>query len=778
VKVKLKFLEFRKQLASGALVQSQPQLALMLSWTLNFVLGILLASVPLFERCGPFGLAVVAQAGGGLSGLMCAFGAALGYLTVFRFELGMQYVAAVILIFTAGYIFQDLKIYKRTFFMPGIAAFFSLLTGLLGWYTSDGGNMLLFPIFSETLLSFGCTYFYNEALSREEFTTEAAELRHGISLIILFASVLMALTRVHLFGSISIGRVFAVLLVQTIALRGGPLAGAATGIVLGIAMDVSSDGAAFYEMAYSFSALVSGVFHRRGRLTFLLSYILCGALSVICCAKFGVHLELLYENFIASVVLMVLPNNVLSRMGTLLRSSQLTSGETGLRKFTARRLRHMAGAFNDLFVTVDSTLSGTHNDEDISQVFDRASEQVCARCKKKSQCWNSNYIDTVSAFNDVSLLIRTSGLLHKADLPQHFLEQCHRADELVSAVNGELRGQMYRRQFYTRLSENRTAAYQQYLDLSQILDGVSDELENAYGPDMLAQRRLTRFLNGLDLDADTSVFRDRSGRLHILVESVKLKRLLREPGYLDRLSDAVGVRLCRPNGSDENVEGRITLMEAEPLTVSVGVASMKKTGEAVSGDRGTYFKTEQGMLCILLSDGMGSGENAAKESVAAVRILERFLRAGTEPALAMRMLNSVMLLKNDDDWGFATVDLLCIDLFSGDAAFYKYGAAPSYVRTGKQIRRIRSETLAAGLSSVSAAEPDIVKMHLRPGALALIASDGVIPETNDAWVRTLLTECANLDTKSLAREMLQTSLKQYGCSDDMTVLAVRVDKRE
>jgi hypothetical protein len=30
----------------------------------------------------------------------------------------------------------------------------------------------------------------------------------------------------------------------------------------------------------------------------------------------------------------------------------------------------------------------------------------------------------------------------------------------------------------------------------------------------------------------------------------------------------------------------------------------------------------------------------------------------------------------------------------------------------------------------------------------------------------------------LARETLKTSLKQYGASDDMTVLAVRIEKRE
>lgn len=46
----------------------------------------------------------------------------------------------------------------------------------------------------------------------------------------------------------------------------------------------------------------------------------------------------------------------------------------------------------------------------------------------------------------------------------------------------------------------------------------------------------------------------------------------------------------------------LLLLEAEPLAVSVGIASMRKKGETVSGDRGTYFKTDAGQLCVILSD--------------------------------------------------------------------------------------------------------------------------------------------------------------------------------
>ena len=158
----------------------------------------------------------------------------------------------------------------------------------------------------------------------------------------------------------------------------------------------------------------------------------------------------------------------------------------------------------------------------------------------------------------------------------------------------------------------------------------------------------------------------------------------------------------------------------QPLAVSVGIAALKKRGEKVSGDRGSYFKTDSGVLCVILSDGMGTGSEAAKESAEIVGILEKFLRSGADPAVAMKLLNSVMLLRGgDDSWGYATVDLMCVDLFSGETCFYKYGAAPSYVMNSGRIRRIKGETLAAGLNLGDGEAPDLVRMRLRPGSTAV-----------------------------------------------------------
>ena len=67
-------------------------------------------------------------------------------------------------------------------------------------------------------------------------------------------------------------------------------------------------------------------------------------------------------------------------------------------------------------------------------------------------------------------------------------------------------------------------------------------------------------------------------------------------------------------------------------------------------------------------------------------------------------------------------------------------------------------------------------MRLDPGSTAVIASDGVLADTEDEWLRALLLQ-GMTDMKGLARSVLREAEKRYGASDDMTVVTVRVEAR-
>ena len=749
------------------------RMILVLQGTLFLLLGLTLSSARVLDDGAPLGIAVTAAAGPGLPGAAALIGASLGYLSG-GLGWGIRYMAASVLAYTVGFVFQETRFCRHRLFMPLVSGAVTAATAVMGTYGLTKAGVPLYARFAlESCLAFGGCYFFREAFTLRRTATESDERRRGAAVTVLIAAVLMAVSRVTLIRGASLGRAAALLLVMCCAFKGGVLTGAAAGTVLGFAMDLCSVGAAYYTPLYALSGLLGGCLGRRGRFLFTLGFVLSQGIGLLGLWNRSLIVGSLYEAMGASLVFLLLPSGALSRTGLLLQGMEKGEGEFGLRRYMSQRLSELGKVYGDIYENVRRNLTGQENDENIARVFDRAADAVCVSCREKNRCWNQQYQDTLSAMNDATAAMRRNGSLSQEDLPAHFRDGCLSPGAFTAAVNTELRAMAYRRQLRSAASDSRSAAWEQYREMSGLLDRLSRELR-AGGSEPEIEQRLQRHLRSLDIEAQTAVFRA-GGRLRVVIEGASLAPLLSSENYLTELSSVVGVRLCRPEELS-GTQGRLTLLEAEPLAVSVGIAAMKKAGESVSGDKGCYFKTDEGVLCVILSDGMGCGSEAAQDSTQAVKILERFLRSGTDPAAAMQILHSVMLLRAGEEWGYATVDLMCVDLFSGETCFYKYGAAPSYVKSGGKIRQIRSETLAPGLSQGAGIAPDLVRMKLRPGATALIASDGVIGAPDESWVRELLQREQN-NMKKLATDALHEAQERYGASDDMTVIAVRLEKR-
>ena len=240
-------------------------------------------------------------------------------------------------------------------------------------------------------------------------------------------------------------------------------------------------------------------------------------------------------------------------------------------------------------------------------------------------------------------------------------------------------------------------------------------------------------------------------------------------------SKALGRAMIASPSADAG--GVLQLREQEPLRVVVGVGMKARNGEAKSGDTGTWFKTPDGRVCLLISDGMGSGEEAARQSGTLARLLENFLRAGIRPRTALQLVCPAFAIRTDGET-FASVDLLCIDLYTGAAEFYKCGAAPSFVwEEGCRVRRVASAALPAGLFAPGAPEADRTALRLQDGDAVVMVSDGVVggPEEEQALVRQLAGLAgAGTGAGQLASVLLDDCAAGL---DDATVLVCRISKR-
>jgi len=462
------------------------------------------------------------------------------------------------------------------------------------------------------------------------------------------------------------------------------------------------------------------------------------------------------------------PEQILSWFGVW--TAPEASADPQAQRVVRQKLEQTAQAFRTLYDSLRSAFRAPENDNDVATVFDRAAGRQCRACNLRDRCWKTDYNTTFNALNDATPAMVERGRAEAQDFPRHFASRCIHFPEFLSAVNEELTALFYRRQYNARIRESRAAVCRQYAQLSDLLGEAAAELSRELTPDVVGDRRLRKRLAELKLDIRASVYRDGRGLLRVEAEGAQCAALTR-PSRLNDLSEVLGV----PLRVELEEKDAVSLIQQEPLMAVAGVAARKKTGETVSGDAGTYFKRHDGKLYLLLCDGMGSGPDANRESTLAVRLLEQLLQAGVDARRALTTLSSALALRGEETGGFTTVDLLQLDLFTGEGELYKLGAAPTYVKKGGGVQRLSGKSLPAGLAEGEVAALDQFSLRLVPGDCVLMISDGVCSGLEDGWLRETFTRFDGESPKDLARELVTHDLKD--ATDDRTALVIRVDKR-
>ena len=188
--------------------------------------------------------------------------------------------------------------------------------------------------------------------------------------------------------------------------------------------------------------------------------------------------------------------------------------------------------------------------------------------------------------------------------------------------------------------------------------------------------------------------------------------------------------------------------------------------EPDNGDRCLMFS---GVMCryyVVLCDGMGTGLGAVQEARTAGTMLRRLLIAGYPAEYALRSLNSLCALR--DRAGAVTVDLTEIQLDTGKAVIYKWGAAPSYLVTKLGAEKIGTAGPPPGLSVTDYRETT-ERLSLRRGETLVLVSDGIGEEEA---MRCCMKHAGQLPGELATALMACT---QQSGEDDATVVRVRLN---
>ena len=141
------------------------------------------------------------------------------------------------------------------------------------------------------------------------------------------------------------------------------------------------------------------------------------------------------------------------------------------------------------------------------------------------------------------------------------------------------------------------------------------------------------------------------------------------------------------------------------------------------------------------------------------------------------MLNAACVLHDQED-SYSTMDICEVDLYQGDVAFYKIGAAAAFIKRDEEVECIPCANLPVGAEM----EPQIEmkSSHVSGGDYVVLMTDGVLEHLHvpspEQTMCEILESIHVSNPKEMAKKILErVSLFTGGqVRDDMTVLVAGI----
>lgn len=336
---------------------------------------------------------------------------------------------------------------------------------------------------------------------------------------------------------------------------------------------------------------------------------------------------------------------------------------------------------------------------------------------------------------------------------------------------------LYRRE----LDETKRIFANHLEEISEAFTDVADTIVPVSMPLEHKKRALIQHLKKQGIQAREVIFIESGSSRRISIEARALgRREIPADDFAGLLSVYFDRRLMPSLNSAASL-GRgydLFLFEDEPrFTVLSAMARAVKENEKISGDNFSIEEYNQNQIIAMISDGMGSGEQACHDSRCVVEFMEKFLEAGFSKEKALTLVNGAFFSQTSGG-SLTTLDLCSINLLTGEADFIKAGAAASFVKHGRNVEEISADTLPLG--GIEEQDSMQLSVRLSDADMLIMVSDGVtdaFEEMGAKRLKEIIAKLTFVNPKEFADYILQYAISCQGghIRDDMTVLAMYIN---
>ena len=407
--------------------------------------------------------------------------------------------------------------------------------------------------------------------------------------------------------------------------------------------------------------------------------------------------------------------------------------------------------------------------KDMRQICDSAFDSSCHSCEMRSTCWESEYSASLAALSNLSSALGKNGHVSADDVSARLLERCSAMPEIINQIN-----------------RNSTNHIQQLIigDKTEIFALDYEAISDMLAATMTAQKAEFEYREELSQRALALIEEKKISARGVFVygndrkQNILLEFKNEGELYKNRSSAKAAFEefLGEKLDAVENDDATLLLSSARRYKIEYAKRSIKAEGEeGFCGDTVSIFENDRGHFYSFISDGMGSGREAALTSGICSVFLSKVLRAINRCDISLCMLNGFLRNKGSGSMHecSATVDLLEYDLVTGKAEFYKGGAAPSYIYRDGGLFKLRSNTVPLGI--IKELDAKKISIDSAVGDIIVMVSDGVTQSKEECpWLFDMLKANAEKESLATLADMIVKRAKYEGADDDISVVVMKV----
>ena len=440
------------------------------------------------------------------------------------------------------------------------------------------------------------------------------------------------------------------------------------------------------------------------------------------------------------------------------------------RQEVINKLDFIKNVFYDMdYLLKDSTTKKRSIDEQCSIITSEFTGRMCKNCKKRAECEKILNGKTDEIFDKMIYSCLKRGKATILDIPPFIASRCGSVNNILKEVNLQFEKYDKMQEMERMQNNNKITLAEQMKSMADILNEVGKDINKSVDFDENIEKKIIdELLIHNVVCTEAMVYKNKEKtEVSIVIREVDAGKKI----VTKTISKIVKKRMVVKMDSIKKVRGAcfIELIEQPNFDVVFGEKSINSCDNLLSGDSKLVKKISDNKVIVVLSDGMGSGENANNKSLTTISMIESFYKAGFTSEVILSMVNRLLTLTSNDD--YATLDCCIVDLISARCDFIKMGATDGIIKDKDNYEVVSSSSLPIGI--LDKVKINVESKVLNNGSLVLIVSDGVTDVLDNEKIIDIIASLKSNNPQTVVDKVIE-SAKKVGATDDISAVCFRL----